>query len=64
MKVKNVMHNGQLRWIVDGRINGKRNRLQFDNEKQATFWLKAHERNAGESSQTSLVDCSLKRRAC
>ena len=53
MKVKNVMHNGQLRWIVDGRINGKRNRLQFDNEKQATTWLKAHERNAGDSNQTS-----------
>ena len=53
MKVKNMMHNGQLRWIVDGRINGKRNRLQFDNEKQATTWLKAHERNAGDSNQTS-----------
>jgi len=53
MKVKNKMHNGQLRWVVDGRINGKRNRLQFDNEKQAAGWLKAHERNAGESNQTS-----------
>ena len=45
MKVKNKMHNGQLRWIVDGKINGKRNRLQFDNEKQANSWLKAYERN-------------------
>jgi len=35
MKVKNKMHNGRLRWVVDGRINGKRNRLQFDTEKQA-----------------------------
>ena len=53
MKVKNKMHNGQLRWIVDGKINGKRNRLQFDNEKQATTWLKAYERNAGDSKQIS-----------
>jgi len=37
MKVKNKMHNGQVLWGVDGRINGKRNRLQFDTEKQATI---------------------------
>ena len=53
MKVKNKMHNGRLRWVVDGSINGKRNRLQFDNEKQAVGWLKAHERNAGESNKSA-----------
>ena len=53
MNVKHKMHNGRLRWVVDGSINGKRNRLQFDNEKQAVGWLKAHERNAGESNKSA-----------
>ena len=52
MKVKNKMHNGRLRWVVDGSINGNRNRLQFDAEEQAVGWFKAYERNAGESNQS------------
>ena len=38
------MHNGVERWIVDGRVNGKRQRPQFDSKKQAEAYMKSVEK--------------------
>ena len=39
------MHNGVERWIVDGRVNGKkRQRPQFDSKKQAEAYMKSIEK--------------------
>ena len=42
MKVKHIKNNGRKVWMVDGTIDGKRKRLEFDTEKQAKGWLKFH----------------------
>ena len=44
MKVHKRMHNGVERWIVDGRVNGKRQRPQFDSKKQAEAYMKSIEK--------------------
>ena len=40
MKIKHRLHNGGTRYIVDGKINGKRRREQFDTKKDAELFLK------------------------
>ena len=40
MKIKHRLHNGETRYIVDGKINGKRRREQFDTKKDAELFLK------------------------
>ena len=40
MKKKHRLHNGGTRYIVNGKINGKRRREQFDTKKDAELFLK------------------------
>jgi integrase len=42
MKVKHIKNNGRKVWMVDGTIDGKRKRLEFDTQRQAKDWLKFH----------------------
>ena len=44
MKVHKRMHNVVERWIVDGRVNGKRQRPQFDSKKQVEAFMKSIEK--------------------
>ena len=41
MKIKRRLHNGEIRYIADGKINGKRKREQFDTKRQAELFIKA-----------------------
>ena len=41
MKIKHRLHNGETRYIVDGKINGKRKREQFNTKRQAELFIKA-----------------------
>ena len=40
MKIKHRLHNGETRYIVNGKINGKRRREQFDTKKDTELFLK------------------------
>jgi site-specific recombinase XerD len=40
MKIKHRLHNGETRYIVDGKINGNRRREQFDTKREAELFLK------------------------
>ena len=33
--------NGEVRWVFDGKINGKRKREQFDTKKACELFIKA-----------------------
>ena len=35
MKVKQITQRGELVWLVDGKINGKRKRMFFESEAKA-----------------------------
>ena len=50
MKVKEWKTNGRSRWVVDGRQNGKRKRIQFDTKTQAETWLKAENKDTTQSA--------------
>ena len=50
VKVKEWKTNGCSRWVVDGRQNGKRKRIQFDTKGQAETWLKAEEKDTTQSA--------------
>ena len=50
MKVKEWKTNGCSRWVVDGRQNGKRKRIQFDTKTQAETWLKAENKDTTQSA--------------
>ena len=50
MKVKEWKTNGCSRWVVDGRQNGKRKRIQFDTKTQAETWLKAEAKDTTQSA--------------
>ena len=41
MKIKHRLHNGSMRYLIDGKINGKRKREQFDTKRQAELFIKA-----------------------
>jgi hypothetical protein len=41
MKVKQIKQRGELVWLVDGKINGKRKRMFFESEAKAKRWLAA-----------------------
>jgi hypothetical protein len=45
MKVKQIKQRGELVWLVDGKINGKRQRMFFDTKPQAERWLKAEQQD-------------------
>ena len=45
MKVKQIKQRGELVWLVDGRVNGKRQRMFFDTKPQAERWLKAESKD-------------------
>jgi len=47
MKVKQIKQRGELVWLVDGKINGKRKRMFFESEAKAKRWLAAEERDTG-----------------
>ncbi len=53
VRVKEWKVNNQTRWVVEGRVDGKRKRLQFDTKKQAETWLKAEKKDINSSA------CSL-----
>ena len=36
--------NGEYRWVVDGKINGRRRREQFDTKKQAESFIMSVEK--------------------
>jgi len=48
MKVKQIKQRGELVWLVDGRVNGKRKRMFFDTGRQAERWLKAEQEDVTE----------------
>ena len=50
MKVKHIKNNGRKVWMVDGTIDGKRKRLEFDSEPQAKSWLKLHKTESAGSA--------------
>ena len=50
VKVKEWKTNGCSRWVVDGRQNGKRKRIQFDTKTQAETWLKAENKDTTQSA--------------
>jgi len=39
MKIKHRLHNGEKRYIVDGKIKGKRRREQFNTKREAELFL-------------------------
>ncbi len=41
MKAKTVKVRGEIKWVADGRINGKRKRMFFKTKPQAEAWIKA-----------------------
>ena len=45
MKVKQIKQRGELVWLVDGTINGKRKRMFFESEPKAKAWLAAEEKD-------------------
>ena len=45
MKVKQIKQRGEPVWLVDGKINGKRQRMFFDTKPQAERWLKAEQQD-------------------
>ena len=45
MKVKEITKRGVKRWLVDGRVNGTRQRMFFDTKPQAEAWLKAESKD-------------------
>ena len=45
MKVKQIKQRGEPVWLVDGRVNGKRQRMFFDTKPQAERWLKAEQQD-------------------
>jgi len=50
MEAKEWKVNGKTRWVVDGRVDGKRKRLQFDTKRNATSWLKAQQKDTTSSA--------------
>jgi len=46
MKVKEITKRGEQRWLVDGKVNGTRQRMFFDTKPQAERWLKAEQKDA------------------
>ena len=60
MKVKQIKQRGELVWLVDGTINGKRKRMFFATERQPERWLKAEEE---DTTLSKLVAQPLKRRS-
>ena len=56
MKVKQVTKRGEQRWLVDGKITGKRQRMFFDTKPQAGRWLKAEQQDV--TAQTWWLDLS------
>ena len=49
MVVKQHNHNGRLRWVADGRINGQRKRRYFDTKAQADSWKKLQHKDTTSS---------------
>jgi integrase len=49
MVVKQHNHNGRLRWVADGRINGQRKRRYFDTKAQAEEWKKLQHKDTTSS---------------
>ena len=45
MKVKQIKQRGEPVWLVDGKVNGKRQRMFFDTKPQAERWLKAEQQD-------------------
>ena len=39
MKIKQVKHRGEVRWVVDGTLNGKRQRTYFNKAREAKAYL-------------------------
>ena len=48
MKVKEITKRGEQRWLVDGKLNGTRQRMFFDTRPQAERWLKAKQKDVTE----------------
>ena len=46
MKVKEITKRGEQRWLVDGKVNGTRQRMFFNTKPQAERWLKAKQKDA------------------
>ena len=49
MVVKQHHHNGRLRWVADGRVNGKRVRKYFDTKSHAESWRKLQQKDTSIS---------------
>ena len=49
MIVKQHNHNGRLRWVADGRINGKRKRRYFDTKAHAEDWKRLQHKDTTSS---------------
>ena len=45
MKVKEITKRGEVRYLVDGKVNGTRQRMFFDTKPQAERWLKAEQQD-------------------
>ena len=60
VRVKEWKVNNQTRWVVDGRVDGKRKRLQFDTKKQAETWLKAEKKDINSSAWWSDLSHSVR----
>ncbi|MBL58202.1 MAG: hypothetical protein CMO75_00890, partial [Verrucomicrobiales bacterium] len=49
MKVHKHVYNGKERWLVEGRINGKRKRKFFDTKAHAEEWRKLQQKDTSIS---------------
>lgn len=49
MVVKQHHHNGRLRWVADGRVNGKRVRKYFDTKAHSEEWRKLQQKDTSIS---------------
>jgi hypothetical protein len=45
MKVKEITKRGEVRYLVDGKVKGTRQRMFFDTKPQAERWLKAEQQD-------------------
>ncbi len=72
MKVKQIKQRGELVWLVDGKINGKRKRMFFAPERQPERWLKTEEEdttcqnwwlNLSNGDQVDMMNAFMRSRA-
>ncbi len=50
MQVHKHIYNGKRRWLVEGRINGRRKRMFFDTKAQAEAWKKAEAKDTSSTA--------------